>query len=77
MFPTDLYFLWYFEVEARAALQPPRYAPGLDNDLSTVIIIILIDAHVFPFVHIGKRYNGFFINLQRLSSKKTHNNIIC
>ena len=35
---------------------------GLDNDLSHVQrhIIILIDAHLFPFVHIVKRYNSFF-----------------
>ena len=44
---------------------------GLNNDLSPVKshIIILIDAHVFPFVHIGKRYNWFVINMQRLASK--------
>ena len=26
-FPMDLYYLWYFEVEAQASLPPPRYAP--------------------------------------------------
>ena len=37
---------------------------GLDNDLSPVQsnIIILIDAHTFPFVHIRKRYI-VFINM--------------
>ena len=41
---------------------------GLDNDLSNVKrhIIILIDAHVFPVVQLGKLYNGFFNNMQRL-----------
>ena len=24
----DLYYLWYFEVEAQASLPPPRYAPA-------------------------------------------------
>ena len=41
---------------------------GLDSDLSNVKrhIIILIDAHVFPSVQFGKRYNGFLNNMQRL-----------
>ena len=47
---------------------------GLDNDLSPLQrhIIILIDDHLFPFVHIGKRYNGYLIKMQRLPSKKSH-----
>ena len=41
---------------------------GLDNDLLNLKrhIIILIDAHVFPYVQLGKRYNRFLNNMQRL-----------
>ena len=46
---------------------------GLYNDLSPVQrhVIILIHAHLFPFVPIGRHYNGvFFIKMEKGFHKK-------
>ena len=64
------------EEEVNSLQQRGEYWPanwiiiGLDNDLPPVKrhFIILIDAHVFPFVHIGKRYSWFLFNMQKLST---------
>ena len=46
-------------------------AIGLDNELLLMQhhIIILICAHIFPFVHIRKRYNVMSRKMQKLSVK--------